>query len=52
MAFPDLWNKAEALKAGCDAYILKPIDTRSLASEIEGLSGGAGVKRARKRRKR
>jgi len=51
-AFPDLWNKAEALKAGCDAYILKPIDTRSLASEIEGLSGGAGVKRARKRRKR
>ena len=49
-AFPDLWGKAEALKAGCDAYIVKPIDTRSLASDINKLSG-ARRKPARKRKK-
>ncbi len=50
-AFPDLWSKTEALKAGCDAYILKPIDTRSLATEISHLAGDAPSRKPTRRRK-
>jgi CheY-like chemotaxis protein len=29
-AYPDRFGKKDALAAGCDAYIVKPIDTRQL----------------------
>jgi two-component system cell cycle response regulator len=34
-AYPLAFAKEECLRAGCDAYILKPISTRTLSSEIE-----------------
>lgn len=34
-AFPEAYGKEEALKAGCDAYITKPINTRTLLQQIE-----------------
>ena len=38
-AFPDLYRRDELLAAGCDAYILKPIDTRELPKRLEDLAG-------------
>jgi two-component system cell cycle response regulator len=38
-AFPDLYRREEMLAAGCDAYILKPIDTRELPHRLEDLAG-------------
>jgi CheY-like chemotaxis protein len=34
-SFSEEYGKAEALKAGCDAYIVKPINTRTLLQQIE-----------------
>ena len=34
-AYPDRYLRAELVEAGCDAYILKPIDTRELPKKIE-----------------
>jgi CheY-like chemotaxis protein len=34
-AFSGDYGKDEALKAGCDAYIVKPINTRTLLQQIE-----------------
>ena len=31
------YGKEEALKGGCDAYIVKPINTRTLLEEIEAV---------------
>jgi CheY-like chemotaxis protein len=39
-AYPDLWSKNDALAAGCDAYLLKPLDTRKLAQEVTAVAGG------------
>jgi CheY-like chemotaxis protein/anti-sigma regulatory factor (Ser/Thr protein kinase) len=36
-------NKATALEVGCDAYILKPIDTRIFYSTLSGLINSNGV---------
>jgi CheY-like chemotaxis protein len=33
-AFPLDYAKDDAIKAGCDAYILKPINTRTLSGQI------------------
>jgi two-component system cell cycle response regulator len=33
-SFPERYSHAAALEAGCDAYLLKPINTQSLAAEI------------------
>ena len=33
-SFPDHFPEKEAIRAGCDAYILKPIDTRTLATVV------------------
>jgi len=34
-AFSDDYGKEQAMKAGCDAYIVKPINTRTLLRQIE-----------------
>ena len=34
-AFSEEHGRDEALKAGCDAYIIKPINTRTLSQQIE-----------------
>jgi CheY-like chemotaxis protein len=34
-SFSEEYGKDEALKAGCDAYIVKPINTRTLLKQIE-----------------
>lgn len=33
-AFPDLYSRADAMAAGCDGYILKPINTRTLTQQV------------------
>ncbi|MBI3853094.1 MAG: response regulator [Verrucomicrobia bacterium] len=33
-AAPEKFSKADALAAGCDAYIIKPVDTRKLSGQI------------------
>jgi two-component system, cell cycle response regulator len=39
-AFSQEYGKDNALKAGCDAYIVKPINTRTLLQQIEGVVAG------------
>jgi CheY-like chemotaxis protein len=34
-AFSEEHSRDEAMKAGCDAYIVKPINTRTLSQQIE-----------------
>ena len=36
-AFPEMFSKADALAAGCDAYLLKPLSTRTLPDEINAV---------------
>jgi CheY-like chemotaxis protein len=36
-AFPEHFPREEALAAGCDAYIVKPINTRSVTSQVAGV---------------
>jgi CheY-like chemotaxis protein len=38
-AYPDAYPREELLAAGCDAYILKPIDTRELPKQLAQLVG-------------
>ncbi|HEY3782945.1 MAG TPA: response regulator [Fimbriimonadaceae bacterium] len=33
-AFPEMFSKADALAAGCDAYILKPLKTATLSDDL------------------
>jgi len=39
-AYPDRWSRVEALRAGCDAYLVKPIDTRNLPAKLAELAAG------------
>lgn len=41
-AYPEAYPREELLTAGCDAYILKPIDTRELPRQLEELVGKKG----------
>ena len=38
-AYPEAFPREELLSAGCEAYILKPIDTRELPRQLEQLAG-------------
>lgn len=38
-AYPDRWSQREAVEAGCDAYIVKPIDTRRLPAKVSEVAG-------------
>jgi len=39
-SFPEKFSKAEALAAGCDAYLVKPLNTRSLPGQLEDMVNG------------
>ena len=34
-SYPERYKKAEAMAAGCDAYLVKPINTRTLPRQVE-----------------
>lgn len=36
-AFPETFSKEAAMAAGCDAYIIKPLNTRALQQQIDEL---------------
>ena len=36
-SYPDRFPRNEAFRAGCDAFIVKPIDTRKLPGQIEAV---------------
>jgi len=37
---PSKWNRALALEAGCDDFLPKPLDTRSLPNRLAGCLAG------------
>lgn len=45
--YPSRFKREEALAAGCDAYFIKPIDTRGLPKTIAGMAGSNKDKRAK-----
>ena len=36
-SYPERFPKTAALAAGCDGYLVKPIDTRGLPSQMENM---------------
>jgi len=40
-AFPNTWSREKVLAAGCSAYIVKPMDTRSIAGELRRAAQGS-----------
>jgi len=38
-AHPEMWSRKAALEAGCSVYLVKPINTRTLPSEVVGACG-------------
>ncbi|MBC7703697.1 MAG: response regulator [Rhodoferax sp.] len=41
-AAQEKFSREEALQAGCDAYIVKPVDTRSLSEQITRAAASPG----------
>jgi CheY-like chemotaxis protein len=39
-SFPELFPREEALKAGCDAYLVKPLSTRTLPQTLTEIVNG------------
>ena len=40
-SFPEKFSKADALAAGCDAYLVKPLNTRGLSGQLEDVINGS-----------
>jgi two-component system, cell cycle response regulator len=40
-SFPERFSEADAMAAGCDAYLVKPLNTRRLPGQLEGVFNGA-----------
>jgi len=40
-AYPDRYRREELLAAGCEAFIVKPVDTRGFPEKLEKLAGKA-----------
>ncbi|EDY17906.1 response regulator receiver protein [Chthoniobacter flavus Ellin428] len=38
-SFPEKYSKADALAAGCDAYLVKPFSTRDLPTQVSAVVG-------------
>ena len=38
-AYPELYQREALLAAGCEAFIVKPIDTRELPKKLEKIAG-------------
>jgi CheY-like chemotaxis protein len=38
-SYPEVYPKAAALAAGCEAYFLKPINTRELSGQLNAVAG-------------
>lgn len=41
-AYPERYPRQDLLDAGCEAFIVKPVDTRKLSRQIEEAAGVAG----------
>ncbi len=41
-SYPEEYPKAAAMAAGCDAYFVKPINTRELSSQLNAVADRAG----------
>lgn len=42
-SYPERFSRSEALEAGCDAYLLKPISTRTLPQELSDVVARGGA---------
>ena len=45
-SYPEAYPKAYALAAGCDAYLVKPINTRELSGQLTTVAEGASANAA------
>lgn len=41
-AYPEQYRREDLIAAGCEAYIVKPVDTRELATRLEMAAGARG----------
>ena len=45
-AHPEKYSKADALAAGCDAYLLKPLNTRDLPEQLAAIANSTHIEDA------
>jgi CheY-like chemotaxis protein len=41
-SYPEAYPKAVVMAAGCEAYFVKPIDTRDLPRQLDAIAAGGG----------
>jgi CheY-like chemotaxis protein len=39
-SYPEQYARQDAMDAGCDAYLLKPINTRTISGQLTAVAGG------------
>ena len=42
-AYPEKYSREQAMAAGCDGYIVKPINTRKLSQQVADAVGKSGI---------